>query len=98
MNADDLMQGWIFKFYFVAHTRGKTLTPRPEETVIYHGYDTSPQKLKQAMRDGVKTGRSLIKNTRNSMFASLEMSLMIVQIVMRKKVTVQVMRMMKHLT
>ena len=45
----------------VAHTRGKTLIPRPEETVIYHGYDTSPQKLKQAMRDGVKTGRSLIK-------------------------------------
>ena len=59
----------------VAHTRGKTLIPRPEETVIYHGYDTSMEKLKQAMRDGVKIGRSLIrKHTQLHVFESVDES------------------------
>ena len=46
----------------VAHTRGKTLIPKPKETKVYCGKDTSCKKLKGAMREGVEIARRLIRN------------------------------------
>ena len=46
----------------VAHTRGKTLIPKPKETKVYCGKDTSCKKLKDAMREGVEIARRQIRN------------------------------------
>ena len=46
----------------VAHTRGKTLIPKPKETKMFCGKDASCKKLKGAMSEGAEIARRLISN------------------------------------